>query len=362
MPGPDKLKYALEWKVPIVSGEWLWDSIHEGALRPFDPYLIHHARHHLLKTQPKPSDAELDATKAHNHSSFSTRMIKDKGEHPLYSHTFDSVKNEEGAQPMDDSTLRVVEESPVKNRDPCRDSIGERGDETGTDPPHPDEGCHSLSQTLRPMTIPLKEISLNLSPKDPPSPPKVCSPSSKSVTSVKYDEETLGTAISSLLAHHQRLAATIPPAKPTEETKFGRRRRQLFGRAPSSMSARSNGSINISRASSVDTMNTDGLGTPLESSTANTRDEADGSFAVLHGIGEKERARDSFEAPLQMTQLGYEDPDVRAWRERVVKKLGGAEQIDPDAGRRVEGIGVVTDVRGRGSKGIGRRTRQALGR
>lgn len=345
--------------MPIVSSEWLWESIHEGELRPFDPYLIRHSRSHLPTTDSNTLDAKLNAAKPDNYSSFSSRMIKGSGERSLFGRTLDLVKNEEGAHPTDDSCFRVVEESPVKNRDSCSDSIGKPGVETETDPPHPDECCDSLPQTLRPMTIPLKEISLNLSPNDSPSPTKVCSPSSKSVTSVKYnDEETLGTAISSLLAHHQRMAATIPPAKPSEESKFGRRRRQLLGRAPSGMSARSNGSINMSRASSVDTMNTDGLGTPLEPSTAKTRDEADDSFAVLHGIGEKE----SVETPLQMTQLGYEDPDVRAWRERVVKKLGGVGQIDSDAGKRVEGIGVVTDVGGRGPKGIGRRTRQALGR
>lgn len=109
-------------------------------------------------------------------------------------------------------------------------------------------------------------------------------------------------------------------------------------------------------------MNTDGLGTPLETSTTHTRAAADESFAVLHGFGEKEGFRESIEQPLQMTQLGYEDPDVRAWRERAIKKLGGAGPIEPDAGKRVKGIGVVTDVGGRGARGVGRRTRQALGR
>lgn len=66
-----------------------------------------------------------------------------------------------------------------------------------------------------------------------------------------------------------------------------------------------------------------------------------------------------------MTQLGYDDPDVRAWRERVVKKLelgavGGHIELEKE--RRREGIGIVKDVLGKGARGVGRRTRQGGGR
>ena len=66
-----------------------------------------------------------------------------------------------------------------------------------------------------------------------------------------------------------------------------------------------------------------------------------------------------------MTQLGYEDPDVQLWRERVVEKLGGAKEIEPDKAaelsRRAESIGVVRDAVRHGD-GVSKRTRQALGK
>ncbi len=71
-----------------------------------------------------------------------------------------------------------------------------------------------------------------------------------------------------------------------------------------------------------------------------------------------------------MTQLGYEDPDALAWREKVARKLGGGSGGangngggDTAAGtesssRRVKEIGVVKDVVG--SRGpVGKRTRLA---
>ena len=71
-----------------------------------------------------------------------------------------------------------------------------------------------------------------------------------------------------------------------------------------------------------------------------------------------------------MTQLGYEDPDALAWREKVARKLGGGgggsgngngggvTAAGTEGSRRVKEIGVVKDVVG--SRGpVGKRTRLA---
>lgn len=363
LPAPEKLKYSREWKVPIVSSNWLWDSIREGKFKPFDTYLIRHPENQVSIADSKPSDDRTESSEAGSHSNISDQITTGGKKRLLLGRTLDLANNEDGAHLADDSpSLRVIEDSPVKNQEQSLDSIDKSEIQTQTDRAKLDECRDSFAPPLGAISAPLKEISLNSSPKAPLSPPKVVASSSKSATSVKISDDSLGPAISSLLAHHQRLAATNPATKLADDAKVGRRRRQLLGRAPSSLSARSNGSVSISRASSVDTMNTDGLGTPLETSTTHTRDEPDESFAVLHGLGEKETFRESIEQPLQMTQLGYDDPDVRAWRERAIKKLGGAGQIELDTAKRVEGIGVVTDVGRRGARGVGRRTRQALGR
>ena len=63
---------------------------------------------------------------------------------------------------------------------------------------------------------------------------------------------------------------------------------------------------------------------------------------------------------LQMTQLGYEDPDVAAWRERVTAKMAGEKPKSKGMtpGRKSGGKGDV-EV---GGLGIAKRTRGAVGR
>ena len=121
----------------------------------------------------------------------------------------------------------------------------------------------------------------------------------------------------------------------------------------------------MSRASSIDTINTDGLGTPLESSNAAAGNESD-SLATLLGHETREESHRRPDDYLQMTQLGYEDPNVQAWRERVVKKMGGVTEvgtgITEGVGVKVKSIGVVKDEVGKGPQGVGKRTRNAMAR
>lgn len=65
------------------------------------------------------------------------------------------------------------------------------------------------------------------------------------------------------------------------------------------------------------------------------------------------------EKEMQLTQLGYEDPDVKAWRARVVRKMGGGEELEDE---RKEGLGrrgAVRDVTFGKAKGVAGRTRAA---
>ena len=235
------------------------------------------------------------------------------------------------------------------------------------------ENDSSLPPNISSPSAPLKEITPNssppkpfTSPTKPFSPPKPPQPSS-------FDSSTLGPAISSLLAHHQRTHSDpAPPPAPvssTSPTRPLRRRRPLFGRAPSNLSSHSH---SITRASSVDTMNTDGLGTPLEPTATNTITTARNSknkpelrqveFQHLHLLsGDNAMDDPDREQPqLQMTQLGYEDPDVAAWRERVTAKMAGEKPKSKGMtpGRKGGGKGDV-EV---GGLGIAKRTRGAVGR
>ena len=75
----------------------------------------------------------------------------------------------------------------------------------------------------------------------------------------------------------------------------------------------------------MDTVNTDGLGTPLDASGVrkNSLDMNMQSLRALHYTELVSPHDADAESLLQSTQVGYEDPDVRAWRERVMRKMGG---------------------------------------
>ena len=151
---------------------------------------------------------------------------------------------------------------------------------------------------------------------------------------------------------------------------MGRRRRQLLGRATSNISNHSNGSAGaaaaLSRASSVDTINTDGLGTPLDHSHNSypvvvRKTSLDiPSLKALHyaDLGSPLDAEADKQNLQQCTQLGYEDPDVKAWRERVMRKMGGGGE-EKGEGRRVMRVtGTVVDSKV--GKGVAGRTRGSV--
>lgn len=68
------------------------------------------------------------------------------------------------------------------------------------------------------------------------------------------------------------------------------------------------------------------------------------------------------DANLQSTQLGYEDPDVKLWRERVMRKMGGGG-VDVGVEEREKERGVrriVGRVGGEAGRGVAGRTRQSV--
>lgn len=217
----------------------------------------------------------------------------------------------------------------------------------------------SYDQTT--ASVPLRELSPNSPPKPPFSRTKP-----QTSASLAQPDNDLSTAISSLLAHHKREPKEVPPSVPADLNRLGRRKKQLFGRAPSNLSTCSNGSINLSRASSVDTMNTDGLGTPLETVNSATMkaDIKDPLTASLLASYDEHDVNDNSGENLQMTQLGYEDPEASAWRERLMNKMngGGKETKGKGTTPKAKAIGTVQDAAGVGLQSVSRRTRHAGGR
>lgn len=114
-------------------------------------------------------------------------------------------------------------------------------------------------------------------------------------------------------------------------------------------------------------MNTDGLGTPLEASSRSKSDlnlvssnlnssKPKAEFPTFYSADQNDDP-DRAEPMLQMTQLGYEDPDVAAWRERVAVKMAGGKVKDKTGTTPGKSKGIA----GAGSLGIAKRTRLATG-
>ena len=119
-------------------------------------------------------------------------------------------------------------------------------------------------------------------------------------------------------------------------------------------------------------MNTDGLGTPLEPCNVSKSDNTKNNNTTLEykplwtAADHEDPDREDPAPPL--TQLGYEDETVKAWRERVDVKMGvGYGKAGKGTPGKGKGKGKDRDggaAAGGGGEGLGisRRTRLATGR
>ncbi|MCJ1401207.1 hypothetical protein MMC11_004419 [Xylographa trunciseda] len=372
----DKIRHALEWGIPAVKAGWLWDCLRSGRRKSFDAYLIQPG------TQLERSIKETRAPVVSASSTLRSQRLelragaekkvqsKDISVNPKYCPREKEPKTEQRQNYVSTETAQGDSAGPeVKTancpRDPCPllNAVSSEKSNLLDESLDHDGLAATVSQRLDAGGIPLQEISTN-------SPPKLYHNSGqppKSMKSLEHEaqNDSLTTAISSLLAHHQRDVNRPPRAKVAETTRLGRRKRQLFGRAPSNLSACSNGSANLSRASSVDTMNTDGLGTPLDTAhLAAVRVDCDEvtTASLLANLDDDENEK--AEEKLPSTQLGYEDPEAGAWRERLMNRMGSG---NPGASGRIttpkaKSIGTVKDAMDMGLQSVSRRTRHAGGR
>ena len=400
-PGHEKLFHAQLWAVPAVKAEWLWNCIRGAESCPFGPYLVQPLPnpHQVSRSDETPIPQDKSGESREKEKSLERTDVKsrrpkktplppeEKDKHPAKD-TFSSSKQihvvDSEAWSITTTKSLNIDESHLQDTSTTDDTTMTAHNSLGGDSSH----------TLRPTSGPLNEISpntsqpkLSASPEKPPqrstSVEQMPSPQKPNYTS----SSSLGPAISSLLAHHQRTSTNPAPSATSSSDQthpYRRRRRQLFGRAPSNLSSHS---INLSRASSVDTMNTDGLGTPLEPSTMtnknkptnNTNIHGDNNNKadpdtnpIWSGANQQEDDPDRQEPPLQMTQLGYEDETVKAWREKVDIKMGVAVAVRQGKAGKQGSKGTTTPAKGgkagrdregaAAGLGISRRTRLASGR
>ena len=392
----EKLRHALEWGVRAVTAEWLWDCIRIGEKKPIGVYRVSYGYpgdESLKNISTSKTDNTLQV-ECHAPDLGRERpqrdQLRESGHRPHPNASVpvpeqpSSVKvhgqADEAKIRSDTNASHATKEEPNDNDDDKDDDTAipnenyeGNGNITQPTSEHFSRPCNDLtsSHAFPANSAPLTEVSPNPTPKPSLSPDKTFQPAKPALP----QHDSLSTDITSLLAHHQRgpanssvSSATEMTTAPADQAHIPRRsrKRQLFGRAPSNMSAPSLGS----RASSVDTMNTDGLGTPLEPASMHT--EYSGkvvtdsvkvdpmTFYAQH----QDEEEDASKQQLQLTQLGYEDPEVGAWRERVVRKMKGGGQKEKTP-RKMDGrmmgrtVGTVKDLVGSGIGSVARRTRHA---
>ena len=356
-----------------MKADWLWDCLRSSRRESFEAYLIH------PDTQVKRNSKELanSAPRLGRSKGLDLRTNAGNDDHNKNISTSSKYnprwQESEMEKRHDCVPLEITQAdsagSEVKKVDRAEDSLQKLKAISSETIIQLDESFDhdSFSVTMLQgsdsRVVALQEVSTN----SPPNSHQNLDKLSKQLSPLEQEaqHDSLNTAISSLLAQHQRDTSRPPRVKVAETTRLGRRKRQLFGRAPSNLSACSNGSATLSRASSVDTMNTDGLGTPLDTThPAAVRADSNDAMAasLLANFDEEETERTTEKLPL--TQLGYEDPEAGAWRERLMNRMenrnpGNSGRITT---RKAKSIGTVRDTTEAGLQSVSKRTRHAGGR
>jgi DNA replication regulator DPB11 len=342
----EKLRHTAEWGVPAVSADWLWISIQSGQKKLFDPYIVR--RQTSQNTNSAENLGPASAKRKQPHKTVDERQT--------------------------DSPLNSFSESTRNDRPEGRGSVKGATKKTATvvgdgfedDAPKP-----SVTESKSPSPARILE-------KQATEKPSTKQPTPNGDPAPTTGPSALDTALSGLL---QQARAAKSRQQPESTTNIDgsnpprRKRKPLLGRATSQSSTRMLDNPNpLSRASSIDTLNDDGLGSALESahptrdnSQSKSNGRAEQSLSSMLSGGKFDFLNDRLPAHTededeenqepQMTQLDYEDPDAAAMRAEFLKNAGKL----PSKTKNTDGTGVlVGEVRELEDLGwaSGRRTRK----
>ncbi|CAG8051615.1 unnamed protein product [Penicillium olsonii] len=332
----DKLRHTGEWGIPTVSADWLWISIQAGQKKPFDPYIV---RRYPSQNATDAAKDPTSAKRKHLHKNVDDRPR----DSPLHG-SVDSRSNNSKTQGS--TTVSMNRTVPV---------IGDGFEDDAPKPSVPE------SRSPSPARIPEQQAA------DEPS-TKETTPNTDSAP--KTGPSALDTALSGLLQQARAAKSRQQAETPIDASNPPRRKRKpLLGRAPSHTSAIALEN-RLSRASSIDTLNDDGIGSAIESghptrenSQSHARGEpslssmlSGGRFDFLNDRlpAHTEEEDEENQAP-QMTQLGYEDADAAAMRAEFLRDAGKlSDKTKTDGGVHVGEVRELEDL----GWASGRRTRK----
>jgi DNA replication regulator DPB11 len=349
----NKSLHARLWRMPVVSSDWLWSCMERGQLQSFDAYKV------------LPNKWELEEMAKHKERDVGNSSKKEadprqtersgKKEYAPYEEHSDSAKEGvhlqgrqiEAAQPrgtsrdLIDGDRRLHNSATIEPM-PDADADADEGlplrEISPNSPPKvredsPKSGKKSLFRTLDGQdSVPGSENSAS----GPPSAPQ---PTSTGKTDyIPPQADTINGAIQELLGLKSRSKSNVPSTtnSPIKKT--------LLGRALSNRSNSSSGPLTTrpSRASSVDSVNTDGVGSVIALDGSgpgrppnSVRTQSTGftgrasAREAVHAepsveLGDRGLYEDEFtgeEPAPQMTQLGYgEHEDAIRLREQLAEK------------------------------------------
>jgi DNA replication regulator DPB11 len=334
----DKLRHTSEWGVPVVSADWFWISVQTGQKKPFEPYIVR---------RPVSQNNSREKLSGASVSGKEMRPPTEKaGEGPS--------KISKGHATGQQSKIVVLE----------------KGDKSRMVPVIGDGFTDK-----EPADIPQASVAESRSP----SPDKATNAAPADVARKPAAPSALDSALKGLLQQAQAAKSRRQSeSMTTDDSSYPQRRKRkpLLGRAPSHSSNRATELNRVpSRASSIDTLNDDGLGSALESaeptrensfSHTNSRNEqslssmfsgAKFDFLADRLPGQIDNEDEENQEP-QMTQLDYEDPDATAMRAEFLrnagKLAGNPKKADSDVL-----LGEVRELEDVGW-GHGRRTRKQV--
>lgn len=340
----DKLRHTAEWGVPAVSAEWLWISIQAGQKKAFEPYLVRGRHSQVQNVNPMAECVRPSEKKQHPY------VEKPRAEDSRASSVLPTEKTVDKPPSEVNERTRTI---PI-----IGDGFADEDD--SNIPPKP---------SIPDSRSPSPDVTTDKTqPGEPPNQKEAAQPAPTMPSA-------LDTALKGLLQQAQaaksRQQTEDSNSSNTDSYPPRRKRKPLLGRAPSHPSARTNETRgSISRASSIDTLNDDGLGSALESadptrdnSLSRTNSRNDPSLSSMFSGKKFEFLTEKLPAYAEaeeeenqeppMTQLDYEDPDAAAMRAEFLRNAGKVvPKPKPDSGllgevRELEDVGWASGRRTR---------------
>ncbi|OBT87906.1 hypothetical protein VE02_02620 [Pseudogymnoascus sp. 03VT05] len=336
----EKLQRAKEWRIPVVSIDWLLESIRTCSKQPYKPYLLR-SKGNKSGVSERRSASEVMVRKETEHDEFES----------LQDLPFSKSMTSEGiSRPTTVISRDTTAFDNDDDDDEPTEAIGgflipkkatEKATEQPTEPTPPTQPPLDHHDTDSPLE-PLTEISSNPPRKSPVSQPK------PSATTSSTDSQEISSAITSLLAKSKNPPNSGPSAsgggtESAAQQRTARKPSRILGRAPSNISV-------VSRASSVDSTASGGQAVHWPAGKRKSLAKVDSLGSLAGGLVEEEGEK--AEEPPMTQQLLYEDEEGERHRAQMIARMEGKKP------ERIEKARAVTVGSLEGGRGRSLRTRE----